>query len=192
LYRLELTHNLFFLVLVAFGFAAALLESLPIVGLAFTLSNRIGAAMWAHGTSNLSSLFLPIQYPLEMLKNCRSIDLEKNQHHVAQQLAQGRPVTAISGGTTVGLQDAVKLVAVDVAEAASKVGKLVAGQRKGQGRVEVEDVIEDVSEGVRQRTGKVTTGLDTSRASNGSNSSMSGSVSADADWEDVGRSGHEL
>ena len=33
----------------AFGFAAALLEGLPIVGLIFTISNRIGAAMWAHG-----------------------------------------------------------------------------------------------------------------------------------------------
>jgi hypothetical protein len=34
---------------VDFGFAAALLEGLPVVGLAFTLSNKIGAAMWAHG-----------------------------------------------------------------------------------------------------------------------------------------------
>ena len=33
----------------AFGFTAALLESLPIIGLVFTISNRIGAAMWAHG-----------------------------------------------------------------------------------------------------------------------------------------------
>ncbi|KAG6844148.1 hypothetical protein H0H87_009391 [Tephrocybe sp. NHM501043] len=32
-----------------FGFAAALLEGLPIVGLIFTISNRVGAAMWAHG-----------------------------------------------------------------------------------------------------------------------------------------------
>ncbi|KAF7351042.1 hypothetical protein MSAN_01666500 [Mycena sanguinolenta] len=42
----------------AFGFAAALLEGLPIVGLLFTISNRVGAAMWAH-------------------------DLEKRQHFVA-------------------------------------------------------------------------------------------------------------
>ena len=34
-----------------FGFAAALLESIPIVGLIFTISNRVDAAMWAHGTS---------------------------------------------------------------------------------------------------------------------------------------------
>jgi len=32
-----------------FGFTAALLEGLPIIGLMFTISNRIGAAMWAHG-----------------------------------------------------------------------------------------------------------------------------------------------
>ncbi|KAG6914270.1 hypothetical protein DXG01_001347 [Tephrocybe rancida] len=31
-----------------FGFAAALLEGLPIIGLVFTISNRVGAAMWAH------------------------------------------------------------------------------------------------------------------------------------------------
>lgn len=31
-----------------FGFTAALLEHLPIVGIAFSISNRIGAAMWAH------------------------------------------------------------------------------------------------------------------------------------------------
>jgi hypothetical protein len=31
-----------------FGFVAALLESVPIIGLVFSISNRIGAAMWAH------------------------------------------------------------------------------------------------------------------------------------------------
>jgi hypothetical protein len=30
-----------------FGFAASLLESIPILGLGFSVSNRIGAAMWA-------------------------------------------------------------------------------------------------------------------------------------------------
>jgi hypothetical protein len=33
----------------AFGFVATLLEDLPIIGLVFSISNRIGAAMWAHG-----------------------------------------------------------------------------------------------------------------------------------------------
>lgn len=33
-----------------FGFTAALLEGLPVIGLLFTVSNRIGAAMWAHGS----------------------------------------------------------------------------------------------------------------------------------------------
>ncbi|KAG6827571.1 hypothetical protein H0H92_011264 [Tricholoma furcatifolium] len=41
-----------------FGLAAALLEGIPIIGLIFTISNRVGAAMWAH-------------------------DLEKRQHYVA-------------------------------------------------------------------------------------------------------------
>ncbi|KAF9265202.1 hypothetical protein L218DRAFT_898816 [Marasmius fiardii PR-910] len=43
-----------------FGFTAALFESIPIIGLFFTVSNRIGAAMWAH-------------------------DLEKRQHYVASK-----------------------------------------------------------------------------------------------------------
>jgi len=43
----------------AFGFVAAFLEGLPIIGLVFSISNRIGAAMWAH-------------------------DLEKRQHYVMQ------------------------------------------------------------------------------------------------------------
>jgi len=48
-----------------FGFAAALLESIPIVGLMFTISNRVGAAMWAH-------------------------DLEKMQHFVASEQRVGK------------------------------------------------------------------------------------------------------
>ncbi|KAJ6631553.1 hypothetical protein B0H10DRAFT_1772935 [Mycena sp. CBHHK59/15] len=47
-----------------FGFTAALLEGLPIVGLIFTISNRVGAAMWAH-------------------------DLEKRQHFVAASQSHG-------------------------------------------------------------------------------------------------------
>ncbi|KAI3621277.1 hypothetical protein WG66_014508 [Moniliophthora roreri] len=45
-----------------FGFTAALLEGLPIIGLFFMVSNRIGAAMWAH-------------------------DLEKRQHYIAAKKA---------------------------------------------------------------------------------------------------------
>lgn len=47
-----------------FGFTAALLEGLPVVGLLFTVSNRVGAAMWAH-------------------------DLEKRQHFVAEERLHG-------------------------------------------------------------------------------------------------------
>ncbi|KAF9523084.1 hypothetical protein CPB83DRAFT_776047 [Crepidotus variabilis] len=49
----------------AFGFTAAFLESLPIIGLVFTVSNRVGAAMWAH-------------------------DLEKRQHYFAEERRAGR------------------------------------------------------------------------------------------------------
>ena len=41
----------------AFGFTAALLESIPILGLIFTISNRVGAAMWAHGEFEKLPLF---------------------------------------------------------------------------------------------------------------------------------------
>lgn len=41
-----------------FGFVAALLDSIPIIGIMFSISNRVGAAMWA-------------------------FDLEKRQHYVA-------------------------------------------------------------------------------------------------------------
>ncbi|KAF7981340.1 hypothetical protein HWV62_33783 [Athelia sp. TMB] len=47
-----------------FGFVASLLEGLPIIGLVFTVSNRIGAAMWAH-------------------------DLEKKQHFIAAEKRKG-------------------------------------------------------------------------------------------------------
>jgi uncharacterized protein involved in cysteine biosynthesis len=43
-----------------FGFAAALLEALPFIGLVFSISNQVGAAMWAH-------------------------DLEKRQHWFAEK-----------------------------------------------------------------------------------------------------------
>ncbi|RDB14562.1 hypothetical protein Hypma_016293 [Hypsizygus marmoreus] len=50
-----------------FGFTAALLEGLPIIGLVFTISNRVGAAMWAH-------------------------DLEKRQHFVASKMNTNKRV----------------------------------------------------------------------------------------------------
>ncbi|KAI0086817.1 hypothetical protein BDY19DRAFT_907993 [Irpex rosettiformis] len=43
----------------AFGFTAAVLEGIPLIGFIFTISNQIGAAMWAH-------------------------DLEKRQHYIAE------------------------------------------------------------------------------------------------------------
>ncbi|KAF7321811.1 hypothetical protein MKEN_00702900 [Mycena kentingensis (nom. inval.)] len=46
-----------------FGFTAALLEGLPIIGLMFSISNRVGGAMWAH-------------------------DCEKRQHFVAAKRAE--------------------------------------------------------------------------------------------------------
>lgn len=41
----------------AFGFAAALLEATPFIGIFFSVSNRIGACMWAFGKSFLLFLF---------------------------------------------------------------------------------------------------------------------------------------
>jgi hypothetical protein len=46
------------IIFVAFGFVAALLEGLPIIGLVFSISNPVGAAMWAHGQSSPSYVAL--------------------------------------------------------------------------------------------------------------------------------------
>lgn len=67
--------------IVAFGFTAALLEGLPLVGLIFTVSNRIGAAMWAHG--GLRHPFVKHMSYKRLLS-----DLEKRQHYVAQLRAR--------------------------------------------------------------------------------------------------------
>lgn len=71
--------NLLTLLLSAFGFAAALAERLPLIGMIFSISNRIGAAMWAHGTCPCFS---------SVAQACRTgtiyaTDLEKRQHYVA-------------------------------------------------------------------------------------------------------------
>ncbi|WWD09615.1 hypothetical protein V865_007743 [Kwoniella europaea PYCC6329] len=41
----------------AFGFAASLIESIPIIGLFFSISNRVGAAMWAFDLEKRQHLF---------------------------------------------------------------------------------------------------------------------------------------
>lgn len=41
----------------SFGFVAALLQRLPIVGLVFRISNRIGAAMWAHDLEKMQEQY---------------------------------------------------------------------------------------------------------------------------------------
>ena len=49
IYRSRFTSHPRFVCATAFGFTAALAERIPIIGLIFSVSNRIGAAMWAHG-----------------------------------------------------------------------------------------------------------------------------------------------
>ena len=46
------TYDCFLKSSIVFGFAAALLETLPFIGLFFSISNQVGAAMWAHGMLN--------------------------------------------------------------------------------------------------------------------------------------------
>lgn len=41
----------------AFGFVAALLERIPVLGMVFSISNRIGAAMWAHDLEKQQHLY---------------------------------------------------------------------------------------------------------------------------------------
>jgi len=64
-----------------FGFVAALLESIPIVGLALTISNRIGACMWAY-------------------------DLEKRQHRfLAGELKPANPSRLVSEPSSIEMKD---------------------------------------------------------------------------------------
>lgn len=70
----------------AFGFAAALLEGLPLVGFIFKVSNQIGAAMWAHGESDYNVFNLAWQTARMLIKS--NADLEKRQHHIAVLKAQ--------------------------------------------------------------------------------------------------------
>jgi len=65
------------LVSLVFGFTAALLEGLPIIGLVFTVSNRVAAAMWAHGVSSFAIS--------RHQSSFRSADLEKRQHFVTEE-----------------------------------------------------------------------------------------------------------
>jgi hypothetical protein len=80
--------------LIAFGFVAALLEDIPIIGLAFTVSNRIGAAMWAHGMFlylcyfERAGCFGRIPLPFQEA-NAGHLDLEKRQHYVAELKRSG-------------------------------------------------------------------------------------------------------
>ena len=59
-----------------FGFTAALLETLPFVGLIFSVSNRVGAAMWAHG--------MQIKF-IGLIGVNSDSDLEKRQHWFSEK-----------------------------------------------------------------------------------------------------------
>ena len=63
----------------SFGFVAALFERVPLIGIVFSISNRIGAAMWAH-------------------------DLEKQQHAFAE--GQARPTREYVSKTAVAAAQA--------------------------------------------------------------------------------------
>ncbi|THH18330.1 hypothetical protein EW146_g2623 [Bondarzewia mesenterica] len=80
-----------------FGFAAALLESIPFLGLLFSVSNRIGAAMWAHGQS-ISLAPFPNLHPyskiwaasalIDVVSSSITADLEKRQHYIGEEKAK--------------------------------------------------------------------------------------------------------
>lgn len=61
------------------------MEAIPFIGLIFSVSNRIGAAMWAHGMSLLSS---GSHCSLVDRLTGTMIDLEKKQHWVAEERAK--------------------------------------------------------------------------------------------------------
>ncbi|CAE6505921.1 unnamed protein product [Rhizoctonia solani] len=69
----------------AFGFAAALLESIPIIGIGFTISNRIASCMWAHDLEKRQDLFRkgqlkPLPPRVVTLDNGNQVELAPSRH----------------------------------------------------------------------------------------------------------------
>ncbi|KAG8689906.1 hypothetical protein FRC11_014954 [Ceratobasidium sp. 423] len=72
----------------AFGFTAALLESIPIIGIGFTISNRIASCMWAHDLEKRQDLFRkgeikPLPPRVVTLDNGEQVELSPSRHAVA-------------------------------------------------------------------------------------------------------------
>ncbi|KAH7339160.1 hypothetical protein B0J17DRAFT_660003 [Rhizoctonia solani] len=70
---------------VAFGFVAALLESIPIIGIGFTISNRIASCMWAHDLEKRQDLFRkgeikPLAPRIVTLDNGKQVELAPSRH----------------------------------------------------------------------------------------------------------------
>ncbi|CAE6437101.1 unnamed protein product [Rhizoctonia solani] len=69
----------------AFGFMAALLESIPIIGIGFTISNRIASCMWAHDLEKRQDLFRkgdlkPLPPRIVKLDNGEQVELPPSRH----------------------------------------------------------------------------------------------------------------
>ncbi|CEL62871.1 hypothetical protein RSOLAG1IB_10539 [Rhizoctonia solani AG-1 IB] len=68
-----------------FGFTAALLESIPIIGIGFNISNRIASCMWAHDLEKRQDLFRrgelkPLPPRIVTLDNGEKIELAPSRH----------------------------------------------------------------------------------------------------------------
>ncbi|KAJ1302982.1 hypothetical protein OPQ81_003274 [Rhizoctonia solani] len=69
----------------AFGFVAALLESIPIIGIGFTISNRIASCMWAHDLEKRQERFRkgemkPLPPRVVKLDNGEQVELSPSRH----------------------------------------------------------------------------------------------------------------
>ncbi|WWC86434.1 uncharacterized protein L201_001311 [Kwoniella dendrophila CBS 6074] len=91
----------------AFGFAASLIESVPIIGLFFSISNRIGAAMWAFDLEKRQHLFsagiikplLPNQvgfYGMGKVDDL-GIDIQKAEQEIDKKFSQRKSDSGSDG-----------------------------------------------------------------------------------------------
>ena len=129
------------LMLLAFGFAASLLESMPIIGLFFSISNRVGAAMWYvsfhPSTNHLPPCTLIIMPSTSSLLQCaatanlrgdklirRAFDLEKRQHLFHHAILKPLPRNMVGIWGTGSIHD----VGVDIQAAEKKIEQYWADQ----------------------------------------------------------------
>lgn len=89
----------------SFGFVAALMERIPLIGLIFSISNRIGAAMWAHDLEKRQQRFRTFSSSSaggEQLEEFKSKPTLKKLYNTIQQESSSSTTTSTTTSGTSG------------------------------------------------------------------------------------------